>query len=385
MKRRMRWVLWLYPREWRKRYAAEFTALLEDVGWSWSEWRNVAAGGLKMRMLTWNLASVVTVCAVLGAAGGIAWSVRAPDQYVSTAVLRFKDEGATGRERLQSAQTRIFSRGSLAEIIQRYDLYQWHRTRYPMEDVIQSLRDRDIRIVPLRPAGETNAAPAQAFAISFQYPDAANAQRVTKALTERFQRDLAGIEVLNPPTLPTASSTRHFTFILAGLAIGLAAGVTLFGIRRWPIVAVSGAAAAGLAVALTFVWPGDYYSMAMVAGNSLSAESVRTILAKHNPSDARVGPLRLRDLTVSDVKLVGGGAAVAIGFRSRDRVLARDLVQEAVTAIGGAAEVRVAVPVRLQQRPVSPNRRLVLLYGLAAGLALGTIVTWIRRPRVATA
>jgi hypothetical protein len=39
----------------------------------------------------------------------------------------------------------------------------------------------------------------------------------------------------------------------------------------------------------------------------------------------------------------------------------------------------------LQPRPVSLNRRLVLLYGLAAGLALGTIVTWLRRPKVAAA
>jgi hypothetical protein len=385
MKRQMRWVLWLYPRAWRDRYAAEFAALLEDVGWSWSEWRNVAAGGLKMRMLTWNLASVAVACAVLGAGGGIAWSLRAPEQYVSTAVLRVKGEGATSAERLQSAQTRIFSRGSLADIIQRYDLYRSDRMRFPMEDVISEVRNRDIRVVPVRSGGETSPGTEQAFSISFQYPDAANAQRVTKALTERFQRDLGGVDVLDPPSLPTAPSSRRFMFILAGLAIGLAAGAALFGIRRWPIVAVSGAAAAGLAVALSFVWQGDYFSVAMVAGNSLSVESVRAILAKHNPSDSRVGALRLRDLTVSEVKLVGGGAAVAIKFRSRDRVLARDLVQEAVTAIGGAAEVRVAVPVQVQQRPVSWNRSLVLLYGLAAGLALGTIVTWLRHPRVAAA
>jgi len=32
MRRATRWAMWLYPSAWRKRYAREFEALLDDVG-----------------------------------------------------------------------------------------------------------------------------------------------------------------------------------------------------------------------------------------------------------------------------------------------------------------------------------------------------------------
>jgi hypothetical protein len=49
----MSWLLWLYPRSWRRRYGDEFAALLEDLSGTRSRWRvmvDVAAGALDARL-----------------------------------------------------------------------------------------------------------------------------------------------------------------------------------------------------------------------------------------------------------------------------------------------------------------------------------------------
>ena len=121
-----------------------------------------------------------------------------PDTYVSSAVMRITPQQISDRlvptvvnmqmqQRLQQMQQEILSRGSLAELIARpaLDLYKKERQRLPMEDIVQDMRTRAIRIQPV----EVNAGQGRvtsAFTISFAYPDRFKAQAVVRELVTKF-------------------------------------------------------------------------------------------------------------------------------------------------------------------------------------------------------
>src|ERR1017187_3146562 len=96
-----------------------------------------------------------------------------PDTYVSQAIMRITPQQISDRlvptlvvmqmqQRLQQMQQEILSRGSLSELIQRpsLDLYRKERQRYPMEDIIQDMRNRAIRIQTVDVAGAGRMASA---------------------------------------------------------------------------------------------------------------------------------------------------------------------------------------------------------------------------------
>ena len=118
------------------------------------------------------------------AIGAIAFglgSFAIPDRYVSTAVLRvvpFPGGGVrTARgeieytARLRQLTQDVLSRGSLTELIQRIHLYRRQRALYPMEEVIDDMRNRDIRIAPTPPFGFAGPDRLTSFEISFEYPE----------------------------------------------------------------------------------------------------------------------------------------------------------------------------------------------------------------------
>jgi polysaccharide chain length determinant protein (PEP-CTERM system associated) len=122
-----------------------------------------------------------------------------PDTYVSTAIMRITPQQIAPnllptvlnmqlQQRLQSMQQEILSRNSLAELIQRpaLDLYRKERQRYPLEDVIQEMRNRAIRIQPLEISAGGQGRVTSAFSISFGYPDRFKAQAVVRELVARF-------------------------------------------------------------------------------------------------------------------------------------------------------------------------------------------------------
>jgi uncharacterized protein involved in exopolysaccharide biosynthesis len=96
-------------------------------------------------------------------------------------------------DRLQQMQTEILSRGSLSEIIQKpsLDLYKKDRAKLPMEDVVQEMRNKYIRISPIADASGGGAGGggrryASAFAVSFSYIDRYKAQAVVRELVTKF-------------------------------------------------------------------------------------------------------------------------------------------------------------------------------------------------------
>ncbi|MGD0772623.1 MAG: hypothetical protein ABSC05_07350 [Candidatus Solibacter sp.] len=121
-----------------------------------------------------------------------------PDTYVSTAVMRITPQAISDRlvptvvnmqmqQRLQQMQQEILSRGSLAELVQRasLNLYPKERQRYPLEDIIQDMRNKSIKIQSVDLAG-SGGHMASAFTISFTYPDRFKAQMVVRELVTKF-------------------------------------------------------------------------------------------------------------------------------------------------------------------------------------------------------
>lgn len=89
-------------------------------------------------------------------------------------------------ERISEMQQEILSRTSLSSIITdpRLDLYKSDRASAPLEDVIETMRNRDIKITIDSVPGERRAS---AFSISFAYPDRVKAHDTVQTLITKFQ------------------------------------------------------------------------------------------------------------------------------------------------------------------------------------------------------
>jgi polysaccharide chain length determinant protein (PEP-CTERM system associated) len=123
-----------------------------------------------------------------------------PDTYVSQAVMRITPPTISQnlvptvvnmqmQQRLQQMQQEILSRTSLSELITRpsLDLYRKERAKYPLEDIIQDMRNKSIKIQTVEVAGGGSGGRiASAFTISFSYPDRFKAQAVVRDLVTKF-------------------------------------------------------------------------------------------------------------------------------------------------------------------------------------------------------
>ena len=188
MRRWLHLAAWLYPPAWRARYAEEFAALLDDLRPTPHDLWDIFRGAIFMQLSTPSVyLKLGAITAALGAivAGGVSFAL--PQRYVSSAVMRIAPAGAGANgpshilatQRLMQMQQEILSRSSLAEMIQRpeLDLYRGDRARYPLEDIIQGMRQHDVRIQPI---DDSN------FRVSFEYQDPKTAQAVVRTLVTKF-------------------------------------------------------------------------------------------------------------------------------------------------------------------------------------------------------
>ena len=123
-----------------------------------------------------------------------------PDTYISSAVMRITPQQVSERllpsvvntqmtQRLNLMQQEILSRSSLADLIQRpaLDLYKKERQRYPMEDIVQDMKNKYIKIQTVEmQTSQGGPRIASAFTISFSYPDRYKAQAVVRELVTKF-------------------------------------------------------------------------------------------------------------------------------------------------------------------------------------------------------
>jgi polysaccharide chain length determinant protein (PEP-CTERM system associated) len=131
-----------------------------------------------------------------------------PDTYISQAVMRITPQQVPENlipsvvntqmaERLNAMEQEILSRGSLQELIQRpsLDLYKRERQRLPLEDIIQDMHNKYIKIQMVEPPNSTGERRvASAFLIQFSYSDRYKAQQVVGELVNKFMNQIVVVQ-----------------------------------------------------------------------------------------------------------------------------------------------------------------------------------------------
>ncbi|MBI3684749.1 MAG: hypothetical protein HY235_30635 [Acidobacteria bacterium] len=121
-----------------------------------------------------------------------------PDTFISTAVVRVvppqvpeafvpTNVNMEMSQRINSMAQQILSRSTLTNIINTYGLYPSDKARLPMEDVVENMRKRDVRIsnvVNFNTGEGKRTVPA--FQISYAYENRVLAQKVCQDLVGRF-------------------------------------------------------------------------------------------------------------------------------------------------------------------------------------------------------
>jgi len=134
---------------------------------------------------------------VLGVLGGLLCSRSQPSLYRSDAVIQvvpqqvpenYVSPTVTERveDRLRALAQQVLSRTQLEKLITEFSLFPKERRQYPLEDVVLLMTDR-VRIQPLATAQTSRReAQSEAFRVSFDYEDAAVAQKVVEKLASFF-------------------------------------------------------------------------------------------------------------------------------------------------------------------------------------------------------
>jgi len=261
MKRILELLARLYPPNWRRRYGAEFDALLEDAAPSARDILDLLWGAFKMQITTWSFGRITVAGSLAGVLVAAAISFAVPLHYLSQSFVEVTPANGSApqspRRLMDNVAQDVFSRDSLGSIIQEHNLYPRERARMPLDDVIDIMR-RNIRVYSLTLASPENR-DAFKFTVQFDYSDPHVAQDVNAELTSRViednlrmrqqlesrssvnqHRDSLAITsqlnpgsgfqfmVLDPPTLPRKpSAPNRAQFAAVGLFAGLLAGLTL--------------------------------------------------------------------------------------------------------------------------------------------------------------
>lgn len=132
---------------------------------------------------------------VVAVVGAYMW----PDSYTSQAIIRIVPQQVPEEmvqaavsqrmeQRMAAMMQTVESRSSLTNIINNFNLYPKLRTQEPIEDVIEEMKSKDIKISQVatlgNSTGERRGAPA--YTISFSYENRYLAQKVVQDLVSRF-------------------------------------------------------------------------------------------------------------------------------------------------------------------------------------------------------
>lgn len=434
MRALVRYAVFLYPAVWRARYAAEMEALLEDAGSNAGDVWDIVRGALSMQMTTVGFWKILTGCALAGVLAAGIWSATMPDRYISTAVMRIRPVSPAGdrieqmlavQHHMTKVQQNALSRKSLTSIIVAQNLYANERKTQPLEDIIETMRQHDIRLQVVDAKGGTT------FVVNFRGDNPAAAQSGARALVSALveehvmvQRDgqtggAENLEVLDPASLPSESSDPDRlrmvrNGLLAGLGLGLVCGALWTIVRRraqWSAVRIAGFAAAGMAIGVTIaiLIPNEFISTAVLrtvdAGKLqptiaqvLSDESLAAIVRQHHlfrkevarsGMDAVVKKMRNQNIRVQTVGLgtASNLSVFTVSFRYPDRFTAQRVNGELVMRFLGQPQnaTEIVDPPSDPLRPSSPNRMQIAALGTILGTILGLVASRFRRPKLATA
>ena len=423
MKRLLRWGVLLYPARWRARYGDELLALVEDLQPRGGDIWDVLKGAVAMRLTTVTFLRITAAFALAGALAAGVWAVMQHDRYASTAVVRIavpdgsEDTRAAAQTKLQHAVQFALSRTSLSQIILREKLYRGERQRLPLEDIIQQMRNRSIRIQAMD-ARDGKSGPLAA--VSFVDEDPAAAQKTVGDLVAALDPDGKLLEVLDPASPAQPEGPGKLSMVARGLLAGLVAGVFFGGLwtlirraRPWSVKRIGAFAAMGMVLGgtIAFLMPDEYISTAVGrAANSAALQgAIRSALepaalaevvrkyglypkerSRRSIEDV-VREMRNQAIRVQSLRGRGlmPGEAFTISFRYSDGRTAQAVTGELLAAItrgyqgGGSAEV--LDPASYPQAPSSPNRLQMIALGVVSGAVLGLAATQFRRPVAAAA
>ena len=376
-----------------------------------------------MQMTSLSFWKILAGCTLAGVLAAGIWPTKVPEGYVSRTRIGLHTPAAAdaaGRERNQAAPRRLqallqnaLSQASLASIIQEQKLYVKERNRLPMEEVVEEMRNRHLRVSEVDPADET------ALDLSFDNEDPEAAQATVQDIaasialenwkSKPYGGDARYRVVLRPASLPTqAAGPNRMKAIGGGLGVGLVLGLVCGAIwsigrrkERWRmLLRIGGFAATGMAVglAIAFLIPNEYVSTALVRAvdgsrlrstlaqvlsddslaaivreehlysRELSRSTMRDVLHKMKNEDIRLQPLQVQPWS--------NGAAFTISFRCSDHVMAqtvmRDLLARLITISGGPlSNTEVVDSPSLPETPSYPNRPGMAAVGTIGGILLG--------------
>ena len=133
----------------------------------------------------------------LGVLGGLLYSRSQPSLYRSDAVIQvvpqrvpesYVSSTVTERveDRLRALAQQVLSRTQLEKLVTEFNLFPDERQKYPLENVILLMGER-VLIEPLATAQTSRReSQSEAFRVSFDYNDAAVAQKVVERLAAFF-------------------------------------------------------------------------------------------------------------------------------------------------------------------------------------------------------
>jgi hypothetical protein len=427
----MKRLIWLatrlYPSAWRERYGLEFEALLEDANSGGGDLWDVLRGALLMRITRINFVTITAAFALAGVLAAGVWSLLSPVRFVSTTVMRASGarvpaEPEAALRLLFQAEQQALSRGSLSNLIQKVGLYPAERAKLPLEDIIQRMRQSDIRIrVVDRDAGSLR------LEVEFADSDAARSERATAELASALRTELgktgkfSTLDAIPQPVRQSPVDTKRLIVggLLGGMTAGLVCG-TLWALarnrQRWSFRRVAAFAGVGMAagVAVSIAIPNQYISSAVVRYTADQAQTAAML--KDVLSDAALaGILRREGVYVDELKRKPIGeltadlrkrirvqivapamtpqySALVFSVMDPNRTRAQQINRALVSALlernlagGSLVEVQVLDPPSDPASPASPNRVLIVALGAVAGVLLGLALAGRKRPDLATA
>jgi hypothetical protein len=204
MIRILRAAMRLYPAWWRRRYAREFEALLDDMNAGPRELFDVLKGALAMRVK--SVGAIPVIGALAGALAGGAMVMWEPDRFASTAIISVEATDSAFAQDVRSSVQKALA---------------------------QSEGSRGAASVVMA-ARSTSPAAVQ---VTYVDRDPAQALRVTEslatAMTTGSARLSGSTRILSGPQLPTSPVERDYqTNVAWGGGIGLVAGALMLAVRR---------------------------------------------------------------------------------------------------------------------------------------------------------
>jgi protein tyrosine kinase modulator len=159
--------------------------------------------------MVWHRKWFVVVPTVLIATGTYFWSASLPNRYSSATTIAVVPQRVPTSfvkptvsknvgQRLNSIQQEILSRSRLERLIEEFKLYPEERKTLIMEDIVESMRRRDIKV---RMARRNRGDSPDSFTVAFEYTQPRVAMQVAERLGSMFvQANLQEREVLADST-----------------------------------------------------------------------------------------------------------------------------------------------------------------------------------------